>query len=419
AYYLARADPQLRIAVLDRHHVGFGASGRNGGWCSGLLANSLTTLAERHGRAATIAMQAVMHDSVDEVGRVLAAEGIDADFAKGGTITAARTPEQHGRLIKELLEARSFGLTTDDVRWLEPDEVQLRCAMSATRAALFTPHCAALHPLRLVHGLARATQRRGVAIHGATPVLEQTAAGLVTPHGRVRADAVVWATEAWTATRPDTRRAVVPLYSLMIGTAPLTEEQWAAIGLAERETFHDARHLIIYGQRTTDGRLAFGGRGAPYHFASRIAERFDRSDGVRDLLADALRELFPVLADVDVPFHWGGPLAVPRDWQWSVGFDRSTGTGHAGGYVGDGVSTTNVAGRTLADLINGASTSLTELPWVDHRSRRWEPEPLRWLGINLTRHAATRADHAERGDGPQAARRARRWSRVLSRLTGR
>ena len=205
----------------------------------------------------------------------------------------------------------------------------------------------------------------------------------------------------------------------MIGTAPLTEEQWAAIGLAERETFHDARHLIIYGQRTADGRLAFGGRGAPYHFASRIDERYDRSDAVRDLLADALRELFPVLADVDVPFHWGGPLAVPRDWQWSVGFDRSTSTGHAGGYVGDGVSTTNVAGRTLADLITGASTPLTSLPWVDHHSREWEPEPLRWLGINLTRHAAARADAAERGDGPQAAVRAHRWSKLLSRLTSR
>ena len=209
AYYLALAEPQLRIAVLDRHHVGFGASGRNGGWCSGLLASSLTTLAERHGRPATIAMQAVMHDSVDEVGRVLAAEGVDADFTKGGTVTAARTPEQHGRLFQELLEARTFGLTTDDVRWLEPDEVQQRCAMSATRAALFTPHCAAVHPLRLVHGLARATQRRGVSIHGATPVLEQTAAGLVTPHGRVRADVVVWATEAWTTTRPGCRRDVV------------------------------------------------------------------------------------------------------------------------------------------------------------------------------------------------------------------
>ena len=139
AYYLARADPQLRIAVLDRHHVGFGASGRNGGWCSGLLANSLTTLADRHGRPATIAMQAVMHDSVDEVGRVLAAEGIDADFTKGGTVTAARTPEQHGRLFEELLEARSFGLTTDDVRWLEPDEVRERCAMSATRGSAVHP----------------------------------------------------------------------------------------------------------------------------------------------------------------------------------------------------------------------------------------------------------------------------------------
>jgi glycine/D-amino acid oxidase-like deaminating enzyme len=364
-------------------------------------------------------MQATMHAAVDEVGRVLDVEGIDADYVKGGTVTLARTPEQHGRLFQELLEAREFGLTSDDLRWLEPEELTVRCAATETRAALFTPHCAAVHPMRLVHGVARAARLRGVDVYGVTPVLEQVGRSLTTPHGTVCAEVVVLATEAWTATWPGRRRDVVPLYSLMVGTAPLSTAQWERIGLTGRETFHDARHLIIYGQRTADGRLAFGGRGAPYHFGSRIEAQFDRSEGVRQLLIDALRELFPVVADVEVPHHWGGPLAVPRDWQWSVGFDRAAGTAWAGGYVGDGVSTTNVAGRTLADLIQGRSTDLTRLAWVDHRSRRWEPEPLRWLGINLTRHAAARADAAERDEGPQAAARARRWSTVLTKLAGR
>ena len=419
AHSLAVADPELRIAVLDRHGVGFGASGRNGGWCSGLLANSLTTLASRHGRPATIAMQAAMHRSVDEVGRVLRTERIEADFAKGGTITTARTPQQHARLAEELEAARSFGLTADDLRWMEADELDRECRMRGARSALFTPHCAALHPLRLVHGVARAAQRRGVALHGRTNVLERVPNGVVTDRGKVRAEVVVLATEAWTAAWPGRRRDVVPLYSLMVGSAPLTDEQWGQIGLADRPTFHDARNLIVYGQRTADGRIAFGGRGAPYHFGSRIDTRFDRSAAVRRLLVDAVRELFPVLADVEVPYHWGGPLGVPRDWQWSVGFDRGTGTAWAGGYVGDGVSTTNVAGRTLADLITGRRTELTTLPWVDHRSRCWEPEPLRWLGINLTRHAAARADAAEHGVGRWPPARARAWTKVLSTLSGR
>lgn len=419
AYYLSLADAGLRIAVVDRHGIGFGASGRNGGWCSGLLANGLGVLAARYGRQSAIAMQRVMHDAVEEVGRILGREDLDADFAKGGTITAARTPEQHGRLFAELLEARTHGLTTDDLRWLEPDELDARCRMTDVRAALYTPHCAALHPLRLVHAVARAAARRGVTIHGGTEVLSHQRGSVTTSRGRVRAEVVVLATEAWTATWPGRRREIAPLYSLMVGTEPLNDAQWERIGLARRETFHDARHLIIYGQRTADGRIAFGGRGAPYHFGSRIDPRFDTSQTVRGLLVDAVRELFPVLADVEFPVHWGGPLGVPRDWQWTVGFDRQAATAWAGGYVGDGVSTTNVAGRTLADLITGQSSDLTTLPWVGRSTRRWEPEPLRWLGINLGRQAAAHADAAERGSGPRAAAQAHRWGRILTRLTGR
>ena len=419
AYYLSLADAGLRVAVVDRHGIGFGASGRNGGWCSGLLANGLGVLAERYGRAPTTAMQQVMHDAVDEVGRVLEAEDLHADFAKGGTITAARTPEQHGRLCEKLLEARTHGLTTDDLRWLEPDELDSRCRMAGARAALYTPHCAAVHPMRLVHAVARAATRRGVTIHGGTEVLGHRTGTVTTDRGQVRAGVVVLATEAWTATWPGRRREIAPLYSLMVGTEPLSDAQWERIGLAQRETFHDARHLIVYGQRTADGRIAFGGRGAPYHFGSRIDPRFDTSEAVRDLLVVAVRELFPVLADVDVPSHWGGPLGVPRDWQWTVGFDRQAGTAWAGGYVGDGVSTTNVAGRTLAHLITGEHSELTILPWVGRSTRRWEPEPLRWLGINLGRQAAARADAAERGSGRLPAARAHTWGRVLARLTGR
>ena len=125
------------------------------------------------------------------------------------------------------------------------------------------------------------------------------------------------------------------------------------------------------------------------------------------MLVDALRELFPVVGDVDVPYHWGGPLGVPRDWEWSARFDRTSGLASAGGYVGDGVSTTNVAGRTLADLIHGVRSDLTELPWADHRQPRWEPEPLRWLGINLGRRAAARADRAEQSSLGRCRQRAR------------
>ena len=139
---------------------------------------------------------------------------------------------------------------------------------------------------------------------------------------------------------------------------------------------------------------------------------------MRERLLQTIRRLFPVLRDVAFPFHWGGPLGVPRDWHPHATYDRSTGLASAGGYAGDGVATTNLAGRILADLILGRDTDITRLPIAGHRSRRWEPEPLRWLGVRLGATAASRADAAESSTLPLARHRAAAWSRVFGTLTG-
>jgi glycine/D-amino acid oxidase-like deaminating enzyme len=188
---------------------------------------------------------------------------------------------------------------------------------------------------------------------------------------------------------------------------------WDQIGLDLRPTFSDLRHLIIYGQRTADGRLVFGGRGAPYHFGSAVRPSFDREPDVFAALRATLIELFPVLRDVAVTHAWGGPIGIARDWCASVGLDRHSGVGWAGGYVGDGLSTTNLAGRTLADLIIGNDSKITRLPWVDHRSPRWEPEPFRWLGINAGLRSMTWADHSEARTG-----RPSRAAAVFGRFLG-
>jgi glycine/D-amino acid oxidase-like deaminating enzyme len=171
--------------------------------------------------------------------------------------------------------------------------------------------------------------------------------------------------------------------------------------------------MVIYGQRTEDGRLAFGGRGAPYHFGSAIRPEFDRDAKVHDDLHRTLIDLFPILATTRITHRWGGPLGITRDWNASVGIDAATRLAWAGGYVGDGLSTTNLAGRTLCDLILGRDSELTSLPWVNHRSRRWEPEPARWLGVNVGLYLAGVADRTEDGGGnePLAAK-------ALRRLTG-
>jgi glycine/D-amino acid oxidase-like deaminating enzyme len=413
AYYLSRADPGLKVVVCERDIAGFGASGRNGGWCSALFPASLGKLERMAGRDAAIAMHRAMQATVDEVGKVAAAEGIDCHWAKGGTVQFARSSVQLDRAREEVAEARSFGFGEDDLRLLSADEALALGGVSGVLGGTFTPHCAAIHPSRLVRGLAEVVRKRGVSVFERTPVTELGPGRLVTARGTVRARHVIRATEGYTPLLAGQRRAVAPVYSLMIATAPLPDAVWEEIGLASRPTFNDLRHLIIYGQRTADGRLAFGGRGAPYHFGSTVRPSFDRNPAVFTALRHTLADLFPVLGDVEVTHGWGGPIGVPRDWCASAGLDRSTGIGWAGGYVGDGVATTNLAGRTLADLITGTDSEITRLPWVGHRSRPWEPEPLRWLGVNAGLHTMSWADREEARTGHPS-----RAARVLSRFLG-
>lgn len=413
AYYLHKADPTLRIVVCEREIAGFGASGRNGGWCSALFPASLSKLQRMAGRAGAVAMQQAMHATVDEVGRVAAAEGIDCHWAKGGTVMLARSPLQLERATEEVKEAREFGFGPEDLRVLTAAEAKDMAAATNVAGGTYTPHCAAIHPSRLARGLEDVLRRAGIGLYERTEVLEIQPGRVVTRLGTVRARYVIRATEGYTPALRGLKRAVVPVYSLMIATEPLPDAVWDQIGLASRPTFGDLRHLIIYGQRTADCRFAFGGRGAPYHLGSAVRPSFDRVPAVFAELRRTLTELFPVLGDVAVTHCWGGPIGISRDWCASVGLDRDTGIGWAGGYVGDGVSTTNLAGRTLADLITGTDSELVRLPWVGHRSPDWEPEPLRWLGLNAGLQVMSMADHAEIRTG-----RPSRAARFMGRFLG-
>ena len=411
AYYLALADPALRIAVVEREVAGFGASGRNGGWCSALFAADPAAVARTAGRAAALDLQAAMVETVDEVGRVAAAEGIDCGYAKGGTLTLASAPAHVDRVRAHVEHDLAWGLTGS--RWLSAAETVERVGVAGVLGAAYQPHCARVQPAALVRGLARAVEARGVTVYERTAATALRPGVVETDRGAVRAPVVVRATEAYTAELPGERRTVLPIYSLIVATAPLPAAARAALHWDGGETLTDARHLLVYAQRTADGRVAFGGRGAPYHPASRTDPAYDRDERVFAELERTMRTLLPGIGDVPVTHRWGGPLAAARDWFPSVGLDRGSGLAWAGGYAGDGVGTANLAGRTLADLIVGKDTALTRLPWVGHRSRRWEPEPLRWLGATAVRRLAVSADAAEARTGRPARRAA-----LLSRLTG-
>jgi len=397
AWYLLERDPSLRIVLLEREIAGFGASGRNGGWCSALFPRSTASLERAHGLDAALAMRRAMIGTVDEVGRVTESLGLDIDYVKGGTLAFTPTAVQRRAAEVEAAEAARYGVDTVE---LLPH-------------ASFDPNCARVHPAKLVRGLARAVEARGARIAEGTEVVGYGPRAVRTARGTVRAPHVVVATEGYGASLRETHRRVLPLYSLMIATEPLPDALWDEIGIAHGQTFTDYRHLLVYGQRTADNRFAFGGRGARYHWGSAIREGYDRVPAVFEHLRGTLRAMFPAIGDVAVTHTWGGPLGVPRDWHASSGLDPATGIAWAGGYVGDGLSTTNLAGRTLADLLTRADTELVRLPWVGHRSPDWEPEPLRFLGANAGLVAMTAADAEERLTG-----RASIAARLMGPLTG-
>ncbi len=410
AYYLLRARPGLEVLVLEAEHVGFGASGRNGGWVSALWPISADATARRHGRTAAVAQLAALRDTVDEVGRVDEEEGLDSGFVKGGALMVARTPAQEARARASAARSAAWD---DGTVWLDAVATRERLDARGARGATFTPHCARVHPRRLVDGLAAAVRRLGGRVVEGARVVRTADRVVVLDDGRrTSASTVVVATEGWTGSLSGMRRLVAPVYSLMVATEPIDDARWSKVGLAGREVFSDHGHVVIYGQRTDDGRIAFGGRGAPYHWGSAIRPEFDEEPSVFDALRTTLRDLLPQLDGIRFTHAWGGPLGIARDWNPSVTWDPVTRTGRAGGYVGDGVAASNLAGRTLADLVLGRDSGLTRLPWVGHRSPRWEPEPLRWLGVNAGLRAARLADREESVTGRPA-----RLGAVLDRLT--
>ncbi|MDT5400414.1 MAG: hypothetical protein QOK33_3645 [Mycobacterium sp.] len=413
AYYLKRADPTLRVVVLEARFAGFGASGRNGGWLSGLVPGDRNAMAKQYGRDRVVAWQRALNDTVDEVALVAEREGIDAGIVKGGTMEIARNPAQAGRLAAGLDEEREWG--NDGIVALTGSEAAQRIRFDGVVSAYHTPHCARIQPARLARGLADAVERLGVPIYEDTPVTRIEQGRVTAPTGTVTAPIVLRATEGFTPGLPGLRRRWLPMNSSMIATDPIPEALWADIGWDGRETVGDTAHGFFYAQRTVDDRIAIGGRSVPYRYASRTDVEGEVPARTIRLLSEVLHDVLPQVRDVPIAHGWCGVLAVPRDWESTVTLDRATGLGWAGGYVGHGVTATNLAGRTLAELVLDQKTPLTELPWVGHQSRQWEPEPLRWLGVRGLYVAYKLADRHEAGGRATTSPIAR----IADRITGR
>ena len=419
AWYLKALQPALDVLVVERRFAGYGASGRNGGWLTGSFAWNAERYLPAGGRDGVRAMIRALAGTVEEVCAVAAAEGIDADIHRTEELMLAVTPAQLARARAAVEEVAGWEVPEAPARLLSAEETAARLRVPGALGAMCLPGMARVQPAKLVAGLARAVEARGVRLVEGTAVTALGPGRVQTDRGSIRAGTVLRCTEGYTADLPGHRRDWLPLNSAQIVTEPLPPETWEAIGWEGRELLGDFANSYCYAQRTREGRIAMGGRGVPYRFGSRTD-----TDGLVDpatvrLLLERLHRHFPMLRDTPIAHAWGGVLAVPRDWCASVGFDPASRIGHAGGYVGVGVSTSNLAGRTLAELTLGHATERTGLPWVNHRVRRWEPEPLRWLGVRGMYAALTAADRAEARAAPGSPPTQSRLARLAARAMGR
>jgi glycine/D-amino acid oxidase-like deaminating enzyme len=415
AYWLATHDPSLDIVVLEAEFAGFGASGRNGGWLSSELSGSKESYARTHGREGVEALVTAMERAVDEVIGVCRDEGVDADIVKSGVLYVARSPAQLVRMREGLADDARWGIGDSHQRELDAAETAARVRVSGALGSVFSPHAARVQPARLVAGIAEAAERRGVRILERSRVSRIDRGSATTDRGVVRAPVVLRCLEGYTASLRGQRRTSLPMNSAMIVTERLAEDVWESIGWGGSELLGDNANAYCYAQQTADGRIALGGRGIPYRFGSRTDTDGQTQDWTIASLTETLHALFPVTRAVRIEHAWCGVLGVPRDWCASVTFDQATGLGSAGGYVGSGLTTTYLAGRTLADLVLRRDSELVGLPWVGRRVRRWEPEPLRWLGVRAMYGLYRAADRRE--DAGLA--RPSRLARLGDRLTGR
>ena len=415
AYWLAHHDPSLDIVVLEAEFAGFGASGRNGGWLSAELSGSKDRYARTHGREGVEALVTAMERAVDDVIGICREEGVDADIIKSGVLYVARSPAQLVRMREGLADDAQWGIGDSHQRELDAAGTAARVRVAGALGAVFSPHAARVQPARLVAGIAEAAERRGVRILERSRVGRIDSGSATTVRGVVRAPVVLRCLEGYTASISGQRRTWLPMNSAMIVTERLPEDVWETIGWAGSELLGDNANAYCYAQQTADGRIALGGRGIPYRFGSRTDTDGRTQDWTIDSLTQTLHALFPATHDVRIEHAWCGVLGVPRDWCASVTFEPATGLGSAGGYVGSGLTTTFLAGRTLADLALGRDSELVTLPWVGRRVRRWEPEPLRWLGVRAMYGLYRAADRRE----DAGLSRPSRLARLGDRLTGR
>lgn len=366
AYHLLKASPNSRVVVLESSAVGYGASGRNGGFAMTLIHRSLAALAEAVGDDGARALHDGAVTAIRTIESVCAEESIDAHLMPNGAITVSNSPAQDALIRLEAETAERLGLK--DVHFLEGDEVQAIVHSPTFRCALREPDCTLINPARLVRGLKEAAVRLGAQVFEGTPLNELSHDGAKvearTSKGRVRADKAVLAANGYGTLLPEINDYLMTFYSYILLTEPLTDDQWQSVGWEGREGMEDRRVFLHYFRPTIDGRILWGGRDAPYR-ADGPNPRYDRDEHVFQRAEDTFRWTFPQLKSVKIDYSWGGPLGITARFLPSIGWLEGNRVAYGFGYNGHGVAITNLAAMCLRDMLLDRDTDFTRLPLVN------------------------------------------------------
>jgi len=401
AIRLAELEPSRRIVVLERETVGFGASGRNGGFAMTMVTRSLHDLVRKVGPSAAGRVHAAMVETLSEIEAFCAAEGIEADVTRPGLLTVSNGPEQDVRIRQDLEASARLGL--DDISPLSAAECRALVAASGVRCGHFEANSLLVDPAALALGLARAAERRGVVIFERTALVRARGNGssllMRTPAGSVRAERALLATNAYAHAIPRIRRFLFTICAYIVCTEPLTEAQWSRVGWERRMGIEDRRVMPHFHRPTADGRILWGGRDAP---ASPIGPDPGRDHDPRIFgrLEETFRQTFPQLDDVRIAERWGGPVGATVHCLPSVGWLHPGTMAYAVGYSGHGVGPSALLARVAVDLLLERDSERLTLPFVTRRPMRLPPERLRWPLLDGAQRVLQAADDRGGARGP-------------------
>jgi glycine/D-amino acid oxidase-like deaminating enzyme len=378
AYELLRAEPSLQVAVLEAKSIGYGSSGRNGSFGMSVVGLGFGVTAMLRGKAFLKEAHTYMERAVDSMSELIQREDLDCDYSRPGFLRAATTAGYVKRIRHDVELMQSLGF--EGIYWIDRDEVREKVNSPLYLGAMWEPRLVLVNPAKLVREEKRLALRLGAAIYENTPVIEIASKpnfNLRTPQGIVKAEKIVFATNAYSHLFPQLRRKQIPAFTYMIATEPLTAEQFGPVGWEGREGVEDARNLIHYYRITPDNRLVIGGGPVGLTYANDL--NADDSESAWRHLRDHVQLLFPSFRGAEVTHRWGGPFSVTLNLTPALGYVGDKRAVYSLGCIGHGVSTSHLNAQTLRDLLLERESDLLECPFINRKVIPWPPEPLRMV----------------------------------------